>query len=131
MTSLPDDDAQLTRLLRTLSTPEPTPDLLAGARRRYREALAARYRREATLGLVAAGGSLALFATLLLFVFEPADLITWAAGAAAGATRWIAGAVTVLSIVPPAVWGVMAAGAAMSLLPAVVLARQRRLPVLK
>ncbi|HXJ81726.1 MAG TPA: hypothetical protein VMS64_23955 [Candidatus Methylomirabilis sp.] len=125
--SLPDDDARLTVLLRALPAPEPTPDLLAGARRRYHEALAARYRREAVVGLVAAGVSHALFLALLLVVFDPVDLIVGAAVTAVSATRWIIGVITVLSALPPDIWGVVAAGAAVALLPAVVLARLGRL----
>ena len=131
MTHLPDDDARLTILLRAISGPEPSPDLLAGARRRYNEALAARYRREALLGFVAACAGLALLATLPLFFFDPADLIAGTAVAAAGATRWLTGVITVLSIVPPAVWAFMALSALASLLPALALARPRRLPVAK
>ena len=131
MTRPPDDDARLAILLRALPAGEPPADLLAGTRRRYREALARRARREAIVGLLVAGVSLALLAALLQFFFEPADLIARIAVAAAEATRWIAGVVTVLSVVPPAAWGVMAAGAALSLLPAIVLARLGRLSAVK
>ena len=131
MTRAPDDDERLTVLLRALPAAEPPSDLLAKTRRRYREALARRARREAVLGLVVAGVSLALFATLLRVFFEPGDLIAWVAVAAADATRWIAGGVTVLSIVSPDAWGVMAAGAALSLLPAILFARLARLPTTK
>jgi hypothetical protein len=127
----PSDDDELAILLRALPAAEPPPDLLAGARRQYREALVRRARREAVLSLVVAGVSLALFAGLVQFFFEPADLIAWVAVAAAEATRWIAGGVTVLSIVSPVAWGVMAAGAALSLLPAIVLTRMGRVPAMK
>ena len=127
----PPDDERLTILLRALSTPEPSPNLLAGARRRYREALDARYRREVFLGLVAASVGLVLPAIVLLSLFEPADLIAWGAVAAGGVTRWMAGAAIVLSIVPLAVWGSVVVGFVVSLLPIGLLARARRPAVVK
>ena len=130
MTRAPDDD-ELAILLRALPAAGPPPNLLAGAQRRYREALARRARREAVLSLVVAGGSLALFAGLMPFLFGPANVIGSVAVAAAEATRWIAGGVTILSIVSPVAWSVMAAGAALSLLPAIVITRRERLPAVK
>ena len=131
MKNPPDDDERLTILLRAISIPEPSPNLLAGARRRYREALEARYRREVLLGLMAASVGLLLPAALLLSLFEPAALIAWGAVGAAGATRWITGMAVVVSIVPLAVWASVAAGFVVSLLPIGLLARARRLAVVK
>ena len=126
MKNPPDDHERLTSLLRAISTPEPSPNLLAGARRRYREALEARYRREVAVGLVAASMGLLLPAILLLSLFEPADLIAWGAVAAAGVTRWMTGVAIVLSIVPVGVWGSVVVGLVGSLVPIGLLARVRR-----
>ena len=127
----PPDDERLTILLRAISIPEPSPTLLAGARRRYREALEARYRREVVLGLVAASVGLLLPAILLLFLFEPADLIAGGAVAAAGVTRWMTGVAIVLSIVPVGVWTSVVVGFVVSLLPIGLLARVWRPVVVK
>jgi hypothetical protein len=126
-----DDDERLTILLQAISTPEPSPSLLTGARRRYREALDARYRREVFLGLVAASVGLLLPAILLLSLFEPAALIAWGAVGAAGVTRWMAGAAIVVSIVPLAVWISVVVGVVVSLFPIALLAHVRRLAVVK
>lgn len=132
MKNPPDADERLTILLQAISTPEPSPNLLAGARRRYREALDARYRREVFLGLVAASVGLLLPAILLLSLFEPAALIAWGAVGAAGVTRWMTGAAIVVSIVPLAVWVSVVVGFVVSLLPIALLAHvRRRLAVVK
>jgi hypothetical protein len=131
MTRLPDEDDRLTTLLRAIATPEPPPDFLAGARRRYARAMEARYRREVFTGLVASALGLGIAATLLLSVFEPAALIAWVAVAAAEVTAWMKGVAIVLSIVPPALWPSMLLGLVVSLLPFVLLARARSLVAVK
>jgi hypothetical protein len=131
MTRLPDEDDRLTTLLRAIATPEPPPDFLAGARRRYARAMEARYRREAFTGLVASALGLGIAATLLLSVFEPVALIAWVAVAAAEVTAWMKGVAIVLSIVPPALWPSVLLGLIVSLLPFVLLARARSLVVVK
>lgn len=131
MTHLPDEDDRLTTLLRAIATPEPPPDFLDGTRRRYAQALDARYRREVFMGLVASTLGLGLAATLLLFVFEPVALIAWIAVAAAEVTAWMKGIAVVLSIVPPVLWASALLGLVVSLLPFVLFARAGSLVVVK
>src|SRR5262245_55205959 len=121
MTNLPHDDERLTTLLRALPAPEPPPDLLAGAQRRYREALDARYRREILKTFAATAVGLVLPAIVLLSLFEPSALIAGAAVAAADAARWMTGMAVVLSIVPLGVWASVLMGFAGSLVPVVLL----------
>ena len=45
MSERPDEDGRLTSLLQALPMPEPSAEYLAGARRRYRDAMEARDRR--------------------------------------------------------------------------------------
>jgi hypothetical protein len=125
MSHLPDDDDRLTPLLRAIATPEPPPDFLAGARRRYAQALEARYRREVLTSLVASALGLGVAATLLLSVFDPVGLIAWGVVTAAELAAWTKGVVVVLSIVPPVLWAPALLGAVVSLLPFVLLARAR------
>ena len=131
MTRLPDEDDRLTTLLRAIPTPEPPPDFLAGARRRYADAMEARYRREAFTGVVASALGLGIAATLLLSVFEPVALIAWVAVAAAEVTAWVKGVAVVLSIVPPTLWPSAVPGLVVALLPFVLLARARSLVTVK
>jgi len=131
MTHLPDEDDRLTTRLRAIATPEPPPDFFDGARRRYAQALDARYRREVFTGLVASTLGLGLAATLLLSVFEPVALIAWIAVAAAEGTAWMKGVAVVLSIVPPVLWASALLGLVVSLLPFVLFARAGSLVVVK
>ena len=50
----PGEDGQLASLLRAIPAPEPPPDFVAGARRRYRDAIEARYRRKIFMSLAGA-----------------------------------------------------------------------------
>ena len=104
MTPFHDEDERLTLLLRAIPFPEPSPDFLAGARRRYLEAVEARYRREAFTGLLAAAFVLSFAAILLLSTFKPATLIVRVAVTIAGFTKWMDGIGVVLSLVPSVVW---------------------------
>ena len=131
MTRLPDEDDRLTTLLRAIATPEPPLDFLAGTRRRYAQALEARYRREVFTGLVASALGLGIAAILLLSVFEPAALIAWVTVAAAEVTAWMKGVAIVLSVVPPALWPSVLLGLVVSWLPFVLLARARSLVAVK
>lgn len=98
MRGLPDEDDRLTSLLRAIATPEPPPDFLAGARRRYARALDARYRREAFIGLGASALGLGTAATLLLSLFDPVAIVAGVAVAAADVTVWMKGVTIVLLV---------------------------------
>jgi hypothetical protein len=109
-----DDDARLTSLLQALPVPEPSAELLAGTRRRYREAIEARDRRHVLTGLVAALVGLTVTATLLGSAVEPAALAGWLAETAADLVRWTTGVGVVAALVPLPVWtsAVLASAAA-------------------
>jgi hypothetical protein len=131
MSQRPDEHGQLVSLLRALPVVEPSSDFVAGARRRYREAIDARDRREVVTGLVAALLALVLVATLLASI-EPAIVIVgWLAEASADAARWLTGAGVVLSLVPPVFWASAALGFAAAALSLVLLARARPLAIVK
>lgn len=131
MTELRDDDERLSTLLRAIPFPEPRPDFLAGARRRYVEALDARYRREVLTALVAASVALGLAATLLLSVFEPATLIAGVAVTIAGLAKWMDGIGVVLAQMPPLVWTSAVLVSVVSMLSVVSLLRMRSLLAVK
>jgi hypothetical protein len=125
MTRLTDEDAELTRLLRAIGTPEPPGDFRDRARDRYARALEARYRREAVTALAASALGLGSAATVLLSIFDPVSLIAWIAVAAASVTAWMSGIATVVALVPPTLWPSALMGLVASLLPLVLLARAR------
>jgi hypothetical protein len=102
MNQLRDEDERLTALLRTVPIPEPSPDFLAGARRRYLEGLEARYRREVFIGIVAAAGAFGLAAILLRSALR-AGTIAWVAVTMSSVAKWMYGIGIVLSLVPPLV----------------------------
>ena len=131
MSRLPDDNGQLASLLRTIPAPEPPPDFLPGARRRYREALDARYRREIFTGLAATLIGLVLVATLLAPAVEPTILIAWLAEATADVARWMTGIAIVISLVPLTFWTSAALGFVASALWLILLARARSLAFVK
>ena len=131
MTDFDDEDARLTTLLRTIRIPEPSADFLAVARRRYLEALDARYRQEVSTGLVAAFLAVGLAAALLPSAFEPATLIAWIAVTTSNAARWMDGIGIVLALVPPLVWLAAAVGSVIPLLSIASLLRARSLTVVK
>lgn len=126
---------QVSRLERALAELDEGPRealvLFHGARRRYVQALEARYRREVFAGLMASTLGLVLAATLLLSVFEPVALIAWIAVAAAEVTASMKGVAIVLSIVPPVLWASALLGLVVSLLPFVLFARAGSTVVVK
>lgn len=124
MTEHPSDD-QLERLLRALPVPELSLDFLTNAHRRYMRAMAARARREALSGLMAALLSLALLGGAATALAEPGALVGWLAEMTADMTRWTTGAAVVLSLVPLTAWAVAAAGSLGSLLSLALFVRAR------
>src|SRR5262249_61872738 len=107
MTEHPSDD-QLERLLRALPVPELSLDFLTNAHRRYMRAMAARARREALSGLMAALLSLALLGGAATALAEPGALVGWPAERTAAMTRRPPGGAVVLSLVPLTAWAVAA-----------------------
>jgi hypothetical protein len=126
-----DEHDRLASLLQALPSPEPSGELLVGARRRYRAALEARARREALTALVAALVGMALIVALLGLVAEPAAVVAWLAESAADLARWTAGIGVVLALVPPLVWTSMALVFAATLLSLVLVTRARSLALSK
>jgi hypothetical protein len=131
MSERPDDNDRLTSLLQALSVPEPSAEYLAGARRRYLVAMAARDRSQVLTGLVAALVGLAVVAILLGPTLEPAALLAWLAGGAADLARWTTGVTVVLALVPLAIWTSAALGSAAAVLSLVLVARARLLAPVK
>jgi hypothetical protein len=118
-----DESERLTVLLRAVAFREPGPDLLAGARRRYLEALDARYRREAVTGFVTASLALVLAAAALSWTFEPAAIVAWLASAVASVATWADGLTVVAGDVSPAAWVVTVLASVVSLLSVIALRR--------
>ena len=131
MSQGPDENGRLTSLLQALRGPEPPAEFLAGARRRYLEAIEARERRQALAGLGAALVGLAVVAILLGPTLEPSALLASLAQAAADLTRWTTGVAVVLALVPLAVWAPAALGSIATVLSLVFLARARSLGLVK
>ena len=131
MSQPPDENGRLTGLLQALRGPEPSAEFLAGARRRYREAIEMRDRRQVLTGLVAALVGLAVVAILLGPAIEPAALLAWLADVAADLARWTAGVAVVLALVPLAIWTSAALGSAAAVLSLVLVARARLLAPVK
>ena len=131
MSERPDEDGRLTGLLQALSVPEPSAEYLAGARRRYLVAMAARDRRQVLTGLVAALVGLAVIAILLGPTLEPAALLASLAKAAADLARWTTGVGVVLALVPLAIWASSALGSIAAVLSLVFVARARSLGLVK
>jgi hypothetical protein len=127
----PDNHDRLESLLRMLPAPEPSAQLAASARRRYLEALAARARREALMGLVAAFVGLAVIVGLGMTVSEPATLVVWPAETVADIARWTAGIAVVLALVPPLAWASVVLASAGTLLSLGLVARARVLAAAK
>jgi hypothetical protein len=126
-----DERDELTSLLQALPTPEPTAELLAGARRRYLEAIEALDRRAVFTGLAAAVVGLVVIATLLTTTIEPAALVAWLAEAAADLARWVTGVGVVLDLVPPSIWTSALLGSTAAVLSLVLIARARSLALVK
>jgi hypothetical protein len=120
-----DDNERLTVLLRAVPFSEPGPDFLAGARRRYLEALDARYRREAVAGFLAASLALVLALAARPWTFEPAAIIAWVASAVAGVATWADGLAVVAGEVPPLVWIATVLASVVTLLSVASLRRAR------
>jgi hypothetical protein len=131
MSQRPDESGQLTGLLQALAAPEPSAEFLAGARRRYLEAIAARERRAAFTGLAAALVGLVVIATILATTVEPAALVAWLAEMVAGLARWTTGVAVVFALVPPAIWTSAALGSTAAVLSLVLVARARSLVLVK
>jgi len=122
-----DESDALTGLLQALSAPEPPADFLAGARRRYLEAIAARDRRVAVTGFAAAVVGLIVTASLLPITREPAALVAWLAEAAADLAGWASGVSVVIALVPLTIWASAILGSAAAVLTLVLVARARSL----
>jgi hypothetical protein len=120
-----DESDELTRLLRALPAPEPSAEFLAGARRRYLEAVEARHRRVVFTGLAAALVGLVVTASLLTITIEPAALVVLLAEAAAELARWATGAGVVIALVPLSLWTSTLLGSTAAILSLILLARAR------
>ena len=131
MSQGPDENGRLTSLLQALRGPEPPAEFLAGARRRYLEAIEARERRRVLAGLGAALVGLAVVVILLGPTIEPAALLASLAGVAADLARWTTGVGVVLALVPLALWASAALGSIAAILSLVFVARGRSLGLVK
>ena len=126
-----DESDELTRLLQALPAPEPSAEFLAGARRRYLEALEARHRRAVFTGLTAAVVGLVLTASLLTITIEPAALVVLLAEAAADLARWATGVGVVIALVPLSLWTSTLLGSTAAVLSLILIARARSLAPVK
>ena len=126
-----DESDELTRLLQALSAPEPSAEFLAGARRRYFEAVEARHRRAVFTGLAAAVVGLVVTASLLTITIEPAALAVLLAEAAADLARWATGVGVVIALVPLSLWTSTLLGSAAAILSLILIARARSLMSVK
>ena len=131
MSERPDDNGRLTSLLQALRVPEPSAEFLAGARRRYLDAIEVRDRRQVLTGLVAALVGLAVVAILLGPTIEPAALLASLAGVAADLARWTTGVGVLLALVPLALWASAALASTAAVLSLVLVARARSLGFVK
>ena len=131
MSQPPDENGRLTGLLQALRVPEPSAEFLAGARRRYRDAIEGRDRRQVLTGLGAALVGLAVIAILLGPTLEPAPLLASLAEVAADLARWTTGVAAVLALVPLAIWASAALGSIAAVLSLVFVARARSLGLVK
>ena len=126
-----DPAAQLARLLQALPTPAPSDEFLAGARRRYLEAMEARDRRAVFTGLAAALVGLVVIVTLLATTVEPTVLVAELAEAVADLARWATGLGVVIALVPVSMWTSAALGSAAAILSLILFARARSLARVK
>jgi len=117
------DDARLIDLLRALPAPAPSDEFLAGARRRYLEAMEARDRRLVFTGLAAALVGLATLVTLLVVIVEPTALLAWLGGAVADLARWSTGLGVLVALVPASIWASAMLGSTAAVLSLILLAR--------
>ena len=126
-----DDSAQLTGLLRALPVPAPSDEFLAGARRRYLEALEARDRRAVFTGLAAALVGLMGIIALLATTIEPVGLVAWLAEAAADLARWATGLGILIALVPVSIWTSAVLGSTAAVLSLILVTRARSLALVK
>jgi hypothetical protein len=126
-----DDDVQLTSLLQALPVPAPSDEFLAGARRRYLEAMEARDRRAVFTGLAAALVGLVVIITFLATTVEPTTLVAGLAEAVADLARWATGLGVVIALVPLSIWTSATLGSAAAVLSLILLARGRSLAPVK
>jgi len=131
MSPRPDENERLTSLLQALRVPEPSAEFLAGARRRYLDAIEVRDRRQVLTGLLAALVGLAVIAILLGPTIEPAAPLAALADVAADLARWTTGVGVVLALVPLAIWASAALGSTAAILSLVLVARTRSLGLVK
>jgi hypothetical protein len=131
MSQRSDENGRLTTLLQALRVPEPPAEFLAGARRRYRDTIEVRDRRQVLAGLGAALLGLAVVAILLGPTIEPAALLASFAEVAADLARWTTGVGVVLALVPLAIWASAALGSIAAVLSLVFAARARSLGLVK
>lgn len=131
MSQRPDENGRLTSLLQALRVPEPSAEFLAGARRRYLDAIEMRDRRQVLTGLLAALVGLAAIAILLGPTIEPAALLALLAEVTADLARWTTGVGVVLALVPLAIWASAALGSIAAVLSLVFVARARSLGLVK
>lgn len=131
MSQRPDENGRLTSLLQALRVPEPSAEFLAGARRRYLDAIEMRDRRQVLTGLLAALVGLAAIAILLGPTIEPAALLALLAEVAADLARWTTGVGVVLALVPLAIWASAALASTAAVLSLVLVARARSLGLVK
>ena len=131
MSERPDENGRLTGLLQALRVPEPSAEFLAGARRRYLDAIEVRDRRQVLTGLVAALVGLAVIALLLGPTIEPAALLASLAEVAADLARWTTGVGVVLALVPLAIWASAALASTAAVLSLVLAARAQSLGLVK
>lgn len=131
MSQRPDENGRLTSLLQALRVPEPSAEFLAGARRRYLDAIEVRDRRQVLTGLLAALVGLAVIAIPLGPTIEPAALLASLAEVAADLARWTTGVGVVLALVPFAIWASAALASTAAVLSLVLVARARSLGLVK
>jgi hypothetical protein len=131
MSQRPDENERLTSLLQALRVPEPSAEFLAGARRRYLDAIEVRDRRQVLTGFLAAVVGLAVIAILLGPTIEPAALLASLAEVAADLARWTTGVGVVLALVPLAIWASAALASTAAVLSLVLVARARSLGLVK
>jgi hypothetical protein len=131
MSQRSDENGRLTGLLQALRVPEPSAEFLAGARRRYLDAIEVRERRQVLAGLGAVLVGLAVVAILLGPVIEPAALLASLAEIAADLASWTTGVGVVVALVPLAIWTSAALGSIAAVLSLVFVARARLLGLVK
>jgi hypothetical protein len=126
-----DESDELTSLLQAIPAPEPSAEFMAGARRRYLEAVEARHRRAVFTGLAAAVVGLVVTASLLTIAIEPAALVVLLADAAADLARWATGVGVVIALVPLSIWTSSLLGSTAAVLALILMARARSLAPVK